>query len=336
MSFPRAIKQYTSMDVLTEEHQDAVPLEYFLQHGGGAFDHRLANVGLDAFLSMLLIDNFCHADLHPGNIFVKFYRPSTSSFFSSIWARLTHRPERAVDFDPDDAEIKDAVHTLRRLAKQGRAPFLAELERLNTAGFQPEIVFIDTGLVTSLSDSNRRNFLDLFQAVAEFDGYRAGRLMIERCRTPDLVLDPETFALKMQHLVLSVKSQTFSLAKIRIADVLTQVLENVRAHHVKLEADFVNTVLSILLLEGIGRQLDPDMDLFKAALPIMRHVGAQMTAHDVLARRHVDVRELGNLLKVWIWIEARQLASVATESVDEWLRYDLCVWGPASSTPTDA
>lgn len=45
----------------------------------------------------------------------------------------------------------------------------------------------------------------------------------------------------MQNLVLGVKSQTFSLGKIRIADVLSQVLTNVRAHHVKMEADFVNT-----------------------------------------------------------------------------------------------
>lgn len=62
-------------------------------------------------------------------------------------------------------------------------------------------------------------------------------------------------------LILSVKSKTFSLAQIKISDVLTEVLMAVRDHHVKMEADFVNTVISILLLEGIGRQLDPGMDV---------------------------------------------------------------------------
>jgi hypothetical protein len=34
--------------------------------------------------------------------------------------------------------------------------------------------------------------------------------MVERCRAPDLAIDKETFALKIQHLVLSVKSKTCS------------------------------------------------------------------------------------------------------------------------------
>lgn len=31
--------------------------------------------------------------------------------------------------------------------------------------------------------------------------------MAERCKTPDLVIDKETFALKIQHLMLSVKAK---------------------------------------------------------------------------------------------------------------------------------
>lgn len=50
VSFPRALKSYTSGQVLVEEYEDAVPLEAFLREGGGAFDHRIANLGLDAFL----------------------------------------------------------------------------------------------------------------------------------------------------------------------------------------------------------------------------------------------------------------------------------------------
>lgn len=50
VSFPRALKQYTAPRVLIEEFEDAVPLELFLKNGGGPFDHRIANLGLDAFL----------------------------------------------------------------------------------------------------------------------------------------------------------------------------------------------------------------------------------------------------------------------------------------------
>lgn len=158
------------------------------------------------------------------------------------------------------------------------------MEKIHAEGYLPEIVFIDAGLVTTLDSTSRRNFLDLFRAIAEFDGYRAGQLMVERCRTPELAIDAETFALKMQHIVLNVKRKTFSLGQIKISDILHAVLKAVREHHVKMEADFVNTVISVLLLEGIGRQLDPGLDLFKSALPILRQLGRQMGTQDNMKR----------------------------------------------------
>jgi aarF domain-containing kinase len=223
---------------------------------------------------MLLLDNFVHADLHPGNIMVKFYKPSTNSILKSLWHRFTDKAES--DQASREEHTSNQIATRLRAISHNHDEWHRELENLEAQGYQPEIVLLDTGLVTQLDDENRRNFIDLFSAVAEFDGLKAGRLMVERCKSPEQVVDDETFALKIQNLVLSVKSRTFSLAQIRISDILSEVLAAVRTHHVRLEGDFVNTVLSILLLEGIGRQLDPDMDLFKGALPILRQLGKQV------------------------------------------------------------
>lgn len=223
---------------------------------------------------MLLLDNFVHADLHPGNIMVKFYKPSTRSIIKSLYNRIFDNAE-ADQASRNEAQNHEISQRLRDVS-HNHEQWHAELNKLENEGFQPEIVLLDTGLVTELDDENRRNFIELFSAVAQFDGYKAGRLMVERCKSPELVVDDETFALKMQHLVLSVKSRTFSLAQIKISDILSEVLQAVRTHHVRLEGDFINTVLSILLLEGIGRQLDPDMDLFKGALPILRQLGKQV------------------------------------------------------------
>ncbi|MDI1488076.1 MAG: hypothetical protein OHK93_007350, partial [Ramalina farinacea] len=99
-----------------------------------------------------------------------------------------------------------------------------QLAQIDAEGYRPQLIFIDTGLVTALNATNRTNFLDLFKAIAEFDGYRAGHLMVERCRQPDAVIDKEAFALRMQHLVLGVKSRTFALGNIKIGDVLNEVL----------------------------------------------------------------------------------------------------------------
>ena len=119
------------------------------------------------------------------------------------------------------------------------------------------------GLITELNSVNRRNFIDLFKAIAEFDGFRVGELMIERSRTPETAIDPEIFELKTQRLVNNIKSRTFALGNVKVGDLLSQMLGMVRQHHVRMESDFITIVLSILLLEGIGRKLDPGMDLLE-------------------------------------------------------------------------
>jgi len=179
---------------------------------------------------MLLLDNFVHSDLHPGNIMVKFSKSSPSAVLKTLWTSFFNRASK------DSSEVPDVAHSdsdaiVSRLDSLATTPeaWKNELHRLHAQGYLPELVFLDAGLVTTLDASNRRNFLDLFRAVAEFDGYRTGHLMVERCRTPDLAIDTETFALKMQHIVLSVKHKTFSLGQIKISDILMDVLKAVRA-----------------------------------------------------------------------------------------------------------
>ena len=252
--FPYPYSDYTTRQVLVEEFAHGIPLADFLEDGGGVFQQAIADEGLDAFLHMLLIDNFVHADLHPGNIMVRFYKPEQLNL--AFGRHKSASPTQSTDVTEEVLErLRPHRHHPQAWVNQ-----LAEIDKEN---YRPQLIFIDTGLVTALNQINRTNFLDLFKAIAEFDGYRAGHLMVERCRQPDAVVDPEVFALKMQHLVLGVKSRTFALGNIKIGDVLNEVLSMVRTHHVRMEGDFVNVVISVLLLEGIGRTLDPNLDLFK-------------------------------------------------------------------------
>ncbi|KAE8133761.1 hypothetical protein BDV38DRAFT_257433 [Aspergillus pseudotamarii] len=309
--FPYPYLGYTTREVLVEEFAQGIPLSTFLDVGGGVFQQEIAHEGLDAFLHMLLIDNFVHADLHPGNIMVRFYQPSELDLSLRKHTRASDAPTTA------DVDVTEAV--LARLRPHAHSPedWDKILEQLNAEGYRPQLIFIDTGLVTQLNDTNRRNFLDLFRAVAEFDGYRAGQLMVERCRQPGEVTDPEVFALKMQHLVLSVKSRTFALGNISIGDVLSEVLSMVRGYHVRLEGDFVNVVISILLLEGIGRSLDPNLDLFKSALPILRKLGSNTTF--LKSVRSGDT----SMLRVWVGLEARGLLQASIETVELCVKSDM-------------
>jgi aarF domain-containing kinase len=254
--FPYPYTEYTTRQLLIEEFAQGIPMEDFLQNGGGIFQKDIADEGLDAFLTMVLIDNFIHADLHPGNIMVRFYKPEP------LDVSMFTRKEDRVTGPKESRDVTEEV--LQRLRPHRKNPdkWKSTLQEIDHEGYRPQLIFIDAGLVTELNARNRANFLDLFKAVAEFDGYKAGHLMTQRCRQPEAVLDGEVFALRMQHLVLGVKSQTFALGNIKIGDILNEVLSMVRTHHVRLEGDFVNVVLSILLLEGIGRTLEPNLDLF--------------------------------------------------------------------------
>ncbi|EXJ68887.1 Atypical/ABC1/ABC1-C protein kinase [Cladophialophora psammophila CBS 110553] len=318
--FPDPYTDFTTRTVLVEEFAQGLPLAAFLESGGGPFQKDIANEGLDAFLHMLLIDNFIHADLHPGNIMVNFYKPVHPDVGLDVkLPTYMSRQDASQPATASETDESEAVLSRLRPYVGKKKEWRAALEQLDKDGYIPQLVFIDTGLVTELNAKNRANFLDLFRAIAEFDGYKAGHLMIERCRQPDAVVDGEVFALKMQHLVLAVKGQTFALGNIKIGDVLSQVLGMVRAHHVRMEGDFVNVVISILLLEGIGRTLDPDLDLFQSALPILRQLGSSDPGAVLKSFKEGDF----SLLKIWVGLEARRFFQASAESVEMCVKYDL-------------
>ncbi|KAF3761274.1 ABC1-domain-containing protein [Cryphonectria parasitica EP155] len=314
--FPFPYSEFTTRNVLVEEFAQGIPLADFMENGAGLFRQDLASGGLDAFLRMLLLDNFVHADLHPGNIMVRFYEAARPDLPMSLHLRHQDDEDRAHPQGQND--VTEQVLARLRPFRHGKDPeaWNRELARLDREGYRPQLIFIDTGLVTELNETNRRNFLDLFRAVAEFDGYKAGHLMCERCRQPEAVIDKEIFALKMQHLVLSVKSRTLALGNVKIGDILQEVLGMVRGHHVRLEGDFVNVVISILLLEGIGRNLDPEMDLLSSSLPILRQLSAQQGK---------GMAQQGDfsMLMVWLGLETRRFLQISFEDVERCVKYDL-------------
>lgn len=94
----------------------------------------------------------------------------------------------------------------------------------------------------------------------------------------------------------------------------------VRRHHVRMEGDFVNVVISILLLEGIGRSLNPDVDLLSSALPILR----QLSARDGKEMaKHGDF----SMLVVWMGLETRRFLQASVEDVNAALPFLMPLFG---------
>ena len=200
----------------------------------------IARRGLRALLKMLFVDNLVHCDMHSGNLLV--------------------RPR-----DGDDHH------------GGGDDPWA----RVAAGAF--DLVVLDAGLVLRLADDDLVNFVDLFSAVVKRDGRTCGHLLLDRARYHECG-DRDAFARDVAALLARATSPAAGgLAGVRLRDLdvgalLFDVLDVCRRHKVRLEAKFATTVVAITIVEGIGKTLDPDLDLLAEAAPFLLSRAARTAA----------------------------------------------------------
>lgn len=133
------------------------------------------------------------------------------------------------------------------------------------------LVFLDVGIVCELKENDRKNLRDLFKAVVFNQGYEAGLMIVDRAKREECE-DKEKFAREIGKIIEEFHEQRsigLTLGAVKIGSLLSRVLDLCRVHKVLLEPAMANVVLSTIVLEGVGRTLDPDLNLFKAATPFL-------------------------------------------------------------------
>ncbi|CAB9517143.1 ABC1 family protein C21C3.03, mitochondrial [Seminavis robusta] len=248
--FPQPKPGWVTSNVLVEDLvENATPIAEFLQDNtelGLQTRKDLAGPLLRAFLKMVFQDNFVHSDIHPGNVLIQ-TTTTEAADNHNLLERLWHQFRKT---EADDATTPTTV-TKRT------------------------IVFLDAGIVTSLDDNDRRNLKDLFRAVILNEGYEAGRLMVERAkyeRCSQTEGGVEAFATGVGDIVAEFhdrRKSGLTLGAVRIGSLLGQVLDLCRVHGVEIDPSMASIVISTLVLEGLGRSLEPTLNLMDCAIPFV-------------------------------------------------------------------
>ena len=130
------------------------------------------------------------------------------------------------------------------------------------------IALIDLGLVGVLDDPHRLAFSRFFAAWAKRDGDAMAHLMYSLSANAGAPPDPEAFE-RYRAAIIDFVGRYWGqrLGDVQLGKVLVDLFGILRRHHIRVNASFTIVNIAIAVTEGIGKQLDPSLDLMAEALP---------------------------------------------------------------------
>lgn len=246
VKFPKPLRPYVTSKVLVETFEEGECLANFVceleNDRPEELKVNLAKIGMEALLKMIFEDNFVHGDLHPGNILVQ-----------------NNSAE-----DGEDDSSNDGNQNKITMVDIGCDTFVMNV--------QPDprplrICILDCGVVATVQENDLANFRAVFRQVVLGNGESVADLFLSKSHHE--CSDPETFRAEMSDLVASARTNTTSLGKIDVGILLMQVLRILQKHKIRLDSSFSTIVMSVFVLEGLGRSLDGNMNILEQARSVL-------------------------------------------------------------------
>ncbi|MAF83750.1 MAG: ubiquinone biosynthesis regulatory protein kinase UbiB [Gammaproteobacteria bacterium] len=221
---PEVYWDYCRTQVMVMEHIHGVPINDMesLRRAGTNFKKLAAN-GVEIFFTQVFRDNFFHADMHPGNIFVD----------------IT---------DPEN----------------------------------PRYAAIDFGIVGTLDDSDRRYLAENFMAFFERDYHRVAQLHVNSGWVPaDTRID------ELESGFRTVCEPIFNkpLKDISFGQALLKLFQVARRFDMEVQPQLFLLQKTLVQIEGLGRELYPDLDLWETGQPVLRKWMTEQTGPKATAQR---------------------------------------------------
>ena len=205
--------------------------------------------------------------------------------------------------------LTEAGVDLRALAERGVEIFFTQLMRHNFfhADMHPGNIFVDRahpdrpsyiavdfGIMGSLSEQDQRYLAENFLAFFNHDYRRVAELHVESKWVP-----PDTRIDEFEAAIRSVCEPIFDrpLKEISFGRVLVQLFQTARRFHMEVQPQLVLLQKTLLNIEGLGRQLHPDLDLWETARPFLdRWMREQLGARAALRELRRQAPKWGEAL----------------------------------------
>lgn len=128
----------------------------------------------------------------------------------------------------------------------------------------PVIGLIDLGMVGRLSPELRDRTVDLMLAAVRKDGYAVADALYQIGRPTRKV---EMREYRPEVALLAEKYLGRPLKEIDLSSMLRDLVQGAMKYGIEIPTDFMLVGKALMTLEGIGKQLDPDLDVFGEAQP---------------------------------------------------------------------
>lgn len=154
----------------------------------------------------------------------------------------------------------------------GNIKLLKTSDRSSASDYR--VILLDAGITCELTSLHRRNFLQLFDAVASDNGKAAADLLL-RYSTEQHCTDPEGFERGITEIVQQFNNSLPGQRR-KAGEILSDVLDLACSYRVRIESEYASMIVGIMVLEGVGRSLDPTIDLVAMArIPIAKAKAAE-------------------------------------------------------------
>ncbi len=173
-----------------------------------------------------------------------------------------------------DAEGYDrnriAMHAARLVIKEVMEDgfFHADPHPGNMVIMPGEVIgLMDFGTVGYLDNTDRANLVRLYIAVIQFDVVAIIEQLI-RMGIASPSVDEQGLQRDLRRLLR--KYYGLPLKEISAADLLSEIQPIIYAYHLRIPSDYWLLLKTLVIMEGVGKRLAPDFDVFEVSAPYVR------------------------------------------------------------------